>query len=307
MNEPSPAPTNARDLGGLFWVIFYLTGSMILVALTVAVAAVGAALALMATQGGEAMAVLQDLISASEDNNLPPWFMALVTSVQFPTMVLAAWISRAAVRFVWYRSQGLDDDMPWSEVFALRRPTLVAVGFAALMGLTTGWLPGWFAHWMRETFPVFESGALDLINNSLTQGALQYRLIIAFWVAIGAAVVEEIVFRGFIWEGLQRMRLPPVAVWILSSVIFAGYHLDPVQSTALIFTALVLGWVRWKSNSIIPGIILHGVNNSLGVAGAWMGAADSDLPLSVAVAGAACSVGLCYAMTRLPEDKVAAP
>ena len=80
-----------------------------------------------------------------------------------------------------------------------------------------------------------------------------------------------------------------------------------MQSTALIFTALVMGWVRWKSNSIVPGIVLHAVNNSLGVAGAWMGAADSDLPLSVAVAGAACSVGLCYVMTRLPKEQVAAP
>jgi membrane protease YdiL (CAAX protease family) len=280
------------------WVALYLVLSLALVIGANVLAAVFGVAAMAWLTDTEMTQVVRRLLGALQDGRAPAWFMALATTVQFPTMLAAAWVTRVAVRFMWYRNSEHTDDQPWSEVLAFRRTTPLFLVAALLMGFTTGWLPGWFAGWLHETFPALDSGALGLIEHALTSGWIGFRVVVGLWVAFGAAFFEEVIFRGFLWEGLQRTRMPGWAVWVTSSLIFAGYHMDPVQSSALVFTALVLGWLRWKSGSVWPGVLLHAVNNSLGVAGAWYDVADADMPLSYALGGAMVSVGLCYVVAR---------
>ena len=82
-------------------------------------------------------------------------------------------------------------------------------------------------------------------------------------VVIAAPLLEEILFRGVILEGLLKNYSPAKAI-IWSAVIFAISHLNPWQSTGVFFLGLLLGWVYYKSNSIIPGIVMHFANNLFG-------------------------------------------
>jgi len=79
-------------------------------------------------------------------------------------------------------------------------------------------------------------------------------------VAVAAPILEEILFRGIILEGFLQNYSPQKAI-IWSAVLFGVFHLNPWQAIGAIIFGLFFGWLYWKTNSIIPGIILHFVNN----------------------------------------------
>jgi len=80
---------------------------------------------------------------------------------------------------------------------------------------------------------------------------------------IFAPVGEEICFRGIILGGLLKTRCRPWLAILISALLFALLHgLGANFVTALLFGILV-GWLYWRTGSIIPGIIIHISNNSL--------------------------------------------
>ena len=81
---------------------------------------------------------------------------------------------------------------------------------------------------------------------------------------IVAPVVEEMFFRGFLFQGF-RQRYGWVAASMLSSAIFAAAHLDPVSLIPTFILGVVFSYVYHRSNSVWPGIILHFSVNAFGV------------------------------------------
>ena len=76
-------------------------------------------------------------------------------------------------------------------------------------------------------------------------------------------IMEEIRFRGLILDGLLKTRCRPWLAILISALLFALLHgLGANFVTALLFGILV-GWLYWRTSSIIPGIIIHITNNSL--------------------------------------------
>ena len=76
-------------------------------------------------------------------------------------------------------------------------------------------------------------------------------------------IMEEICFRGLILEGLLKTRCRPWLAILISALLFALLHgLGANFVTAMLFGILV-GWLYWRTGSIIPGIIIHITNNSL--------------------------------------------
>jgi membrane protease YdiL (CAAX protease family) len=87
---------------------------------------------------------------------------------------------------------------------------------------------------------------------------------IALGGVIVAPLVEEIVFRGFFFQGLRQAYGSKKAI-LVSSLVFAGMHL---QLEALIPTFILgctLAYVFDKANSIWPGALLHLLVNLLGI------------------------------------------
>ena len=76
-------------------------------------------------------------------------------------------------------------------------------------------------------------------------------------------IMEEICFRGLILDGLLKTRCRPWLAILISALLFALLHgLGANFVTAMLFGILV-GWLYWRTGSIIPGIIIHITNNSL--------------------------------------------
>jgi ABC-2 type transport system permease protein/sodium transport system permease protein len=91
-------------------------------------------------------------------------------------------------------------------------------------------------------------------------------ILLAF--AVVPAVCEELFFRGYLLAAL-RPRMNAWAAVGLSSLIFGVFHAcvgGVVQVEHVLgstFLGLALGWVAWQSRSVLPGMLLHGLNNGI--------------------------------------------
>jgi membrane protease YdiL (CAAX protease family) len=94
-----------------------------------------------------------------------------------------------------------------------------------------------------------------------------------FLLFIAIAVVgpagEEVLFRGFLFQGIAASRWGPLAAIGVSSFFWAALHLseyDLYGVSAIALLGLYLGAVRLKTGSVLLTILLHGLNNTLGFA-----------------------------------------
>ena len=84
-------------------------------------------------------------------------------------------------------------------------------------------------------------------------------------IGIGAPLVEELVFRGFV-QGAMAERFSMVAAVITSALIFAVSHAQPLQFIGLFAVGITLGIFRAKFNRIGPCVITHAVFNMTAIA-----------------------------------------
>ena len=83
---------------------------------------------------------------------------------------------------------------------------------------------------------------------------------------IVAPMVEEMLFRGFLQKVLEESWEDITKVILVISLFFALVHLNPFWIVQIYLLGMLLGYLSWHTNSIIPGIILHGFNNGFAVA-----------------------------------------
>ena len=76
-------------------------------------------------------------------------------------------------------------------------------------------------------------------------------------------VAEELLCRGAILGTLLLMtpRRPWVCI-VVSAIIFGLIHLNPVQMVFGSLYGLLLGWLFWRTGSLLPGIVVHVANNA---------------------------------------------
>lgn len=98
-----------------------------------------------------------------------------------------------------------------------------------------------------------------LFPESMTAGQAA---VMALLVAGAVPFVEELVFRGVLFDALRERAGPRVAL-VGSSLLFGLMHVEPsiVVATALLGGAL--GALRLRSGSIWPSVALHAANNGL--------------------------------------------
>ncbi|MCH5310864.1 MAG: CPBP family intramembrane metalloprotease [Prevotella sp.] len=88
------------------------------------------------------------------------------------------------------------------------------------------------------------------------------------YIVIGlfAPVVEEVVFRGAILRTLLNGGNRHWAMIAISALIFSVAHFNPAQLPYTFVVGLLLGWLYYRSGSILPGMVYHWVNNSVAFA-----------------------------------------
>lgn len=83
-------------------------------------------------------------------------------------------------------------------------------------------------------------------------------------IVFGAAIAEEICFRGMLFGGL-RERLPKVPAALVAGLVFGALHAFTGISAVppLIVLGAVFCLLYEKTGSIVPGMLLHMLNNSV--------------------------------------------
>lgn len=79
------------------------------------------------------------------------------------------------------------------------------------------------------------------------------------------AIIEELAFRGIIFDGARKVLSDRETV-IVTALMFMVLHLNPAAFPHLFIMGLVLGWLRLKTGSLWPCILLHATHNGLAIA-----------------------------------------
>jgi uncharacterized protein len=163
----------------------------------------------------------------------------VVNAVTLAFLMLAPIIRRASIR-EWF---ALRPVRPSQTIIAM---IIVAVLIAA-SDLTTHLLN-------QPVVPEF------MINAWKTAGFLP--LLLAALI-IAAPIFEEMTFRGFLFQGIARLRWGGIPAIIVTAALWAGIHLqyDWYGVTTLFVFGLVLGGVRLWTGSLILPILMHAVIN----------------------------------------------
>jgi len=78
------------------------------------------------------------------------------------------------------------------------------------------------------------------------------------------AVFEEIAFRGIIFDRLKQV-LGEKEAWLVTAALFSVLHLSPVIFPTHFAMGLIFGWLRMRTGSLIPGMILHAAWNAANI------------------------------------------
>ena len=80
-------------------------------------------------------------------------------------------------------------------------------------------------------------------------------------VVIVAPIGEEIIFRGFLQRFLEKYWKDITRAVLVTSLFFAIIHFNPFWTIQIYLLGVILGFLSWKTKSVLPSIILHIVNN----------------------------------------------
>lgn len=164
---------------------------------------------------------------------------------------------------------------------------------AVLGGLTIWTFPSWIAQELLPLLPDYDS-TNELLTRILRTAPPAGRAVVVFAIVVSAPLFEELIFRGYLWRVLEASFGPVVAL-IGTTLLFATFHLDPVQGVALLPIALFLGWLRWRSGSLVPSIVTHLMNNGLGIVVVFAtseSSGDDELGIGVALGGLAATIAI---------------
>lgn len=253
-----------------------------------------AALGLAATVfGADAVAVgsrgkLQDLLHAStETHRFPSTSVVLVgLAFLFPAyFVVSGVLNRVDFLPVSYRL-GISAAMtfvlfllfpalllrfervPFRMGLSLLRPKGIFLVGALLLGCST-W-PGIFE--IIIGLNSLELHSIDVSKFETVQRLLESwkqlpLALIVLCLGVAPGVCEECFFRGFLYNGLKQSLTARTTI-IVTAIAFGLFHVvlsggaAPERVLPSTLMGLLLGWVRWRTGSLIPGIVLHVTHNS---------------------------------------------
>jgi membrane protease YdiL (CAAX protease family) len=104
--------------------------------------------------------------------------------------------------------------------------------------------------------------AAAVLNEGVDDTSWWSLVLISIILSLLPAILEEIVFRGYIQRRLLQRWSPAAAIGI-STLLFALLHFDSLQHIlAVVPLGLITGLVAWRTNSARPGMLVHAIHNA---------------------------------------------
>ena len=186
--------------------------------------------------GGAVITNLWSLIAGNSDKTAA---MLITTTgvIGLLTIVIFLWTRYAEVSPTWLRTR------PW---------TVLSWSVIAALGAL---IP---SAWIQEQMPELPNIAEQEFGTIM--GTPWGYLVIGLL----APLSEEIVLRGAILkELLKSEKLSTWTAIAISALFFALVHMNPAQMPHAFLIGLLLGWMYYRTGSILPGVAYHWANNSV--------------------------------------------
>ena len=186
--------------------------------------------------GGAIMTTLWNVSAGSSDQTAAK----LITTtgvIGVVTIVIFLWTRYAELSPKWLRTR------PWA---------VLAWSVVASMGAL---IP---SIWIQEQMPELPNFAEQEFGTIM---ATPWGYLV---IGLLAPLSEEIVMRGAILKELlksEKLGLWPAIT--ISALMFALIHMNPAQMPHAFLIGLLLGWMYWRTGSILPGVAYHWANNSI--------------------------------------------
>lgn len=179
-------------------------------------------------------------------DSAPTWGFALAAvAMWLPSVAMLAIVARRGVRKNFAQEFSLS-----FKVGDLVGIPIGVVSQIFLVGLVT---------WpFQQLFPdAFANSKIDERATNLVDNAPgAWIILLGVVVAVGAPIVEELVFRGFIQGSLQKRYRHGTAL-LVTAVWFTLVHINPIEFPGLLAFALVLGWCFKRTQRLGLSIWTH--------------------------------------------------
>ncbi len=194
-------------------------------------------------------AVAFQLLVGSTDitgDNAPTWAFAVAA--------FALWVPNLAMLVIVSNRRGTGNfRRDFSFLFRGRDFLGIPIGIASqllLVGIVT---------WpFRQMFPdAYSNNNIDKRATNLVDAAHGFWIVLlAMIVMIGAPIIEEIVFRGFIQGGMQK-RFHQITALVIGAIWFTVVHANPIEFPGLFAFAVVLGICFMKTKRLGMSVWAH--------------------------------------------------
>lgn len=199
----------------------------------------------LAVVGAVVLLVVQEVLGKG---SLGGW--DLIIGLVFPWLALAGWPIIATVT----RGNGprIDlglrlrwSDVGWGVVGGIAALVVGIVASAITVAVTGD----------------FSSAAGDAAQDLADSGYRPALLAFALMVSVGAPIVEELAFRGIVFNSLVKRGWYPWVSVAVTAVAFALFHFEPQRLLVLVSIGVVLGIVRVRTRALGSCMVAHGINN----------------------------------------------
>ncbi|MEC7240098.1 MAG: type II CAAX endopeptidase family protein [Myxococcota bacterium] len=128
--------------------------------------------------------------------------------------------------------------------------------------------------WIQSHASDLDGGAVDQLGEAVQAGGVSGGFILLGALVL-APVGEELFFRGWIFGAIERRSGSMTAIGV-SSLAFAGYHMDPAHALAILPLAVWISWLRAISGGLGACVLAHMLNNGIWVFSTRAGTEEWD-------------------------------
>ena len=119
------------------------------------------------------------------------------------------------------------------------------------------------------TLPIFSILPIpEWVEKFFSNMSLEINVYNFIAIVVAAPILEELIFRGIILDGLLH-QFSPIKSILLSSFLFGIIHLNPWQFVSAMVIGSFAGWVYYKTGKLTLPILIHMVNNLLAFIGMY--------------------------------------
>tara|TARA_R110000824_G_scaffold199797_1_gene383799 strand:- start:42 stop:506 length:465 start_codon:yes stop_codon:yes gene_type:complete len=131
---------------------------------------------------------------------------------------------------------------------------LAMIGGIVISIIATTFMAG-----IQSWFPESGTEGLEAVDRLLS-GDLAPAFILFFAIAIVSPILEELIFRKFLWW-ISSFLFEQVETLFIISILFVMLHGSLFLAIGLLPISFFVGWLRMKTGSIKHSIVAHAANN----------------------------------------------